>query len=187
MFETITDNKEAALILLFLLVSFKEPLNKVILMVLPNILLHKFGVKIPEKKEKALPKTELKAVNADNGGAVRSEAWHWPEMALVGSSDRFQAWILSAVDTQRKKSERVTFNLINIHSTNARFVAGWKASVLKILQDNSVCVMMVFAGRKTIPSQLKDLKEYVEDEIQSSGKTSIVVREDERRVFETDV
>jgi hypothetical protein len=173
----IAANKELLLALLFLIVLFRDQISKL----LPEIIRAKFGIKKIEA-EPALPSTELKDLHLEDAGAVGSRAYHFPEMAMVTDAANFRRWVLIRVDEQRQKCERVTFNFISIRSTNSRFISGWKEAVLRILQDNSVCVMFVFAGPDRIIAQMRDLKEYVEEESVAANKTTICVRVDDRRM-----
>lgn len=170
----LADNQVVLVGLLFLAALFRQQ----IAMLIPEIVRHKFGIK---REEKALPTTTLQETDAENGGAVRSVAYTWPEMSLVGDSDRFKAWVLATTQEQRERRERLTFNMTPVRSINTRFVQGWKAAVLKILNDNAVCVLMIFPRIENRVPQLSELKEYIEEEIEHSGKSSICVREDDRR------
>ncbi len=97
---------------------------------------------------------------------------------IVNDLQAYKDDIFDIIDQQREKGQKLTFNFIRLEQVNTNFVLVWRGICNRVLQENNISIQIVFPAEPT--SQLQKLFVNIQSDIETSNRTSIILRKDQR-------
>lgn len=172
-------------LVVFILVTFKEPLSHVLKIVLPMFFKKKLGVG-NDKKENEIEKEEVELCKisilpqsrlTSDFKASFGLLCDYDSLCLVGDTTHYTQQILSLIDSARSSSLRITFNFVGTAKMDRNFRVAWFAAIENIITKNGVLITFVFAAN--ISGEALALYNHLITVAEQ--KDYIIIRKDSRR------
>jgi hypothetical protein len=170
-YKTIIENKDVFIVLVFLVIMFREPIGKMI----PEIIRAKLRIaKQPEPEPTHVCKAICLPEEFWRDGEVKDMCAH--QMPI--DEDAYAKLILDTIEACRSSYKRLTFNFTETEAISRRAMNGWKIAWKDLREKNHVLLHFVYPNEKE--DSVKELWQMMVDSLKEKHSSFIKVRENRR-------